>query len=84
MATAGDAPVTSPEDADVEVPVTDTLSLTLSGRPLPADDRRVLGAFAAYAGAALEQLRLTAEAENGQADRRSRPDADRAARGGQP
>ena len=63
VAAAGDEPVTSPDDADVEVPVTDTLSLALSGRPLPADDRRVLGAFAAYAAAALEQLRLTAEAE---------------------
>ena len=63
VATAGDEPVTSPDDADVEVPVTDTLSLALSGRPLPADDRRVLGAFAAYAAAALEQLRLAAEAE---------------------
>ena len=56
-------PVTSPEDADVEVPVTGTLSLALRGRPLPAADRRVLGAFAAYAAAALEQLRLAAEAE---------------------
>jgi len=63
VATAGDEPVTSPEDADVEVPVTDTLSLALRGRPLPAADRRVLGAFAAYAAAALEQLRLAAEAE---------------------
>jgi len=63
VSTAGNAPVTSPEDADVEVPITDTLSLALSGRPLPAADRRVLGAFAAYAAAALEQLRLTAEAE---------------------
>ena len=63
VATAGDAPVTGPDDADVEVPVTDTLSLALRGRPLPAADRRVLGAFAAYAAAALEQLRLAAEAE---------------------
>ncbi len=62
-ATAGDEPVTSPEDADVEVPVTDTLTLALRGRPLPAADRRVLGAFAAYAAAALEQQRLAAEAE---------------------
>ena len=63
VATAGDEPVNSPDDADVEVPVTDTLSLALRGRPLPAADRRVLGAFAAYAAAALEQLRLAAEAE---------------------
>jgi two-component system sensor histidine kinase KdpD len=63
VATTGDEPVTSPEDADVEVPVTDTLTLVLRGRPLPATDRRVLGAFAAYAAAALEQQRLAAEAE---------------------
>ncbi len=63
VATAGDAPVAAPDDADVEVPVTDTLSLALRGRALPAADRRVLGAFAAYAAAALEQLRLSAEAE---------------------
>jgi two-component system sensor histidine kinase KdpD len=63
VATAGDEPAMMPGEADVEVPVTDTLSLALRGRPLPAADRRVLGAFAAYAAAALEQLRLTAEAE---------------------
>ena len=37
--------------------------LALRGRPLPATDRRVLGAFAAYAATALEQERLTAAAE---------------------
>jgi two-component system, OmpR family, sensor histidine kinase KdpD len=63
VATTGEEPVTSPEDADVEVPVTDTLTMALRGRPLPATDRRVLGAFAAYAAAALEQQRLAAEAE---------------------
>jgi two-component system, OmpR family, sensor histidine kinase KdpD len=63
VACSGDAPVTRPDDADVDVPVTDTLSLALAGRTLPADDRRVLGAFAAYAAVALEQQRLTAEAE---------------------
>jgi two-component system sensor histidine kinase KdpD len=50
-------------EADVEVPVTDTLRLALRGRALPATDRRILGAFAAYAAAALEQQRLTAAAE---------------------
>jgi two-component system sensor histidine kinase KdpD len=43
--------------------VTETLSLALAGRTRPADDRRVLGAFAAYAAVALEQQRLAAEAE---------------------
>jgi two-component system sensor histidine kinase KdpD len=45
------------------VPVTETLTLALRGHALPAGDRRVLGAFAAYAAVALEQQRLAAEAE---------------------
>jgi two-component system sensor histidine kinase KdpD len=63
VASSGDGPVRRPDDADVDVPITGTLSLALAGRPLPAGDRRVLGAFAAYAGVALEQQRLAAEAE---------------------
>jgi len=63
VAVAGDQPVRSPETADTEVPVTDRLMLALRGRPLPAADRRVLGAFAAYAATALEQERLSAAAE---------------------
>jgi two-component system sensor histidine kinase KdpD len=63
VGSAGDSPDQRPEDADVEVPVSGTLSLALSGRPLPAADRRVLGAFATYAGVALEQQRLAAAAE---------------------
>ncbi len=63
VAASGGPPVSRPEDADVEVPVTDTLCLALGGRTLPAADRRVLGAFAAYAVVALEQQRLAAEAE---------------------
>jgi two-component system sensor histidine kinase KdpD len=63
VACSGERPVTRPDDADVDVPVTDALSLALAGRPLPAADRRVLGAFAAYAAVALEQQRLAAEAE---------------------
>ncbi len=55
--------LTSPDDADVTMPIDDTLCLAARGRPLPASDRRVLGAFAAYAAAALEQQRLTAAAE---------------------
>jgi two-component system sensor histidine kinase KdpD len=60
---SGEHPVSRPEDADAEIPVGDNLVLALRGRPLPATDRRVLGAFAAYAAAALEQGRLTAAAE---------------------
>jgi two-component system sensor histidine kinase KdpD len=60
---SGEPVVGRPEEADVEVPVSDNLVLALRGRPLPAADRRVLGAFAAYAAAALEQGRLAAAAE---------------------
>jgi len=63
VACAGEAPASRPEDAEVDIPVTDKLSLALTGRTLPASDRRALGAFAAYAAVALEQQRLTAEAE---------------------
>jgi two-component system, OmpR family, sensor histidine kinase KdpD len=63
VATSGGKALARPEDADVDVPVTDSLCLGLRGRALPASDRRVLGAFAAYAAAALEQQRLAAEAE---------------------
>jgi two-component system, OmpR family, sensor histidine kinase KdpD len=63
VASRGTPAVTRPDEADVEVPVTDRLSLALKGRPLPAADRRVLGAFGSYAAVALEQQRLTAEAQ---------------------
>src|SRR5689334_2109119 len=63
IASRGEPAVTRPEEADVEVPVTDSLSLALRGRPLPATDRRVLGAFASYAAEALDQQRLAAEAQ---------------------
>ncbi|MGW0604251.1 ATP-binding protein [Streptomyces sp. NPDC002640] len=52
-----------PEDADVEVPVGDRMVLALSGRVLPAEDRRVLAAFGAQAAVALEHQRLRREAE---------------------
>ncbi len=60
---SGGPAVARPEDANVEVPIGDDLILALSGRALPATDRRVLGAFASYAAAALEQGRLAAAAE---------------------
>jgi two-component system sensor histidine kinase KdpD len=63
VASSGEPVLPGPEQADVDVDITDTLALALRGRTLPAADRRVLGAFAAYAAAALEQQRLTAEAE---------------------
>src|ERR1017187_3220676 len=58
VASRGEPAVTRPEEADVEVPVADTLSLALRGRTLPAADWRVLGAFASYAAVALDQQRL--------------------------
>src|ERR1700734_1105310 len=67
VAPSGEPPVARPSDADVEVPVAETLSMALRGRSLPAADRRVLGAFAGYAAVALEQQRLAAEAQAGPA-----------------
>jgi two-component system sensor histidine kinase KdpD len=58
----GPDPVCRPEDADVDVPVGDHLALALSGRVLPAGDRRVLVAFAAQAAVLLEKRRLEEEA----------------------
>ncbi len=63
VAYSGPVAVTKPDDADVEVPVGKGLRLALVGRTLTAADHRVLGAFAAYAAVALEQQRLSAEAE---------------------
>jgi two-component system sensor histidine kinase KdpD len=63
VASSGEPAVATPEEADVEVPAGDSLSLALRGRSLPASDRRVLGAFASYAAAALDQQRLAAEAQ---------------------
>jgi two-component system, OmpR family, sensor histidine kinase KdpD len=63
IASRGEPAVTRPDEADVEVPVTDSLTLALRGRPLPATDRRVLGAFASYAAVALDQQQLAAEAK---------------------
>jgi two-component system sensor histidine kinase KdpD len=63
VASRGEPAVTWPGEADVEVPVGNSLLLALRGRPLPASDRRVLGAFASYAAVALDQQRLAAEAQ---------------------
>jgi two-component system, OmpR family, sensor histidine kinase KdpD len=63
VANSGQPASSRPEEADVEVPVTGNLTLALRGPALTAADRRVLGAFAAYAAVALEQQRLAAEAQ---------------------
>ncbi|WP_409060138.1 ATP-binding protein [Streptomyces sp. SYP-A7185] len=52
-----------PEDADVDMPVGDHMALALSGRVLPAEDRRVLAAFAAQAAVVLDRQRLRDEAQ---------------------
>ncbi|MFC5220538.1 ATP-binding protein [Streptomyces coerulescens] len=59
---AGEAPV-RPEDADVDVPVGDHMALALTGRVLPAEDRRVLAAFAAQSAVVLDRQRLQREAD---------------------
>ncbi|MFD8719945.1 ATP-binding protein [Streptomyces sp. NPDC059629] len=58
----GRCPCQDPDDADVDVPVGDHMSLALSGRVLPAADRRVLAAFAAQAAVVLDRQRLQQEA----------------------
>ncbi|MFE6908590.1 DUF4118 domain-containing protein [Streptomyces erythrochromogenes] len=59
----GPRPAVRPEDADVDMPIGDHMALALSGRVLPAEDRRVLGAFAAQAAVVLDRQRLVGEAE---------------------
>ncbi|MEU6218972.1 sensor histidine kinase KdpD [Streptomyces sp. NPDC047022] len=59
----GPRPSASPEDADVDMPIGDHMALALSGRVLPASDRRVLSAFAAQAAVVLDRRRLQEEAD---------------------
>ncbi|MEU4270654.1 sensor histidine kinase KdpD [Streptomyces sp. NPDC026092] len=63
-ASVGQRPVARPEDADVDMPVGEHMALALTGRVLPAEDRRVLGAFAAQAAVVLDRQRLVGEAES--------------------
>ncbi|MFJ9005389.1 ATP-binding protein [Streptomyces canus] len=56
-------PVERPEDADVDVPAGDHMTLALTGRVLPAEDRRVLAAFAAQSAVVLDRRRLRQEAD---------------------
>ncbi|MEV6803505.1 sensor histidine kinase KdpD [Streptomyces sp. NPDC051132] len=60
-------PLERPEDADVDMPVGDRMALALTGRVLPAADRRVLAAFAAQAAVVLERRRLQEEADQARA-----------------
>ncbi|MDQ3611469.1 MAG: DUF4118 domain-containing protein [Actinomycetota bacterium] len=63
VAASGPNPCTNPEEGEVEVTVSDTLTLVLRGRVLPAADRRVLEAFAAQAVVVLDRDRLRVRAE---------------------
>ncbi|MEU6658518.1 sensor histidine kinase KdpD [Streptomyces sp. NPDC046821] len=63
----GPHPLERPEDADVDMPVGDHMALALSGRVLPAEDRRVLAAFAAQAAVVLDRQRLQSEADKARA-----------------
>ncbi|MER8186281.1 sensor histidine kinase KdpD [Kitasatospora sp. NPDC094015] len=61
-AVSGVGPPERPEQADVDVPVGERLALVLRGRVVPAEDRRLLGAFAAQAAVLLDRRRLAGEA----------------------
>ncbi|MFJ3975511.1 ATP-binding protein [Streptomyces sp. NPDC090021] len=58
----GPSQVSRPEDADVDMPIGENMALALTGRVLPAEDRRVLGAFAAQAAVVLDRQRLVDQA----------------------
>ncbi len=58
VATIGDAAPCEPEPGDVEVPVGDDLELVLRGRPLAAEDQRILNAFATQVAVAYQQRGL--------------------------
>ncbi|MBO8190259.1 sensor histidine kinase KdpD [Streptomyces oryzae] len=61
--TESDKRLALPEHGDTDMPVGDNMMLVLSGRVLPAEDRRVLAAFAAQAAGVLDRQRLLGEAE---------------------
>ncbi|MDI3418754.1 ATP-binding protein [Streptomyces luteolus] len=66
----GRAELDRPEDADVDMPVGGSnghMVLALTGRVLPAEDRRVLAAFAAQAAVVLDRQRLQDEADRARA-----------------
>jgi two-component system sensor histidine kinase KdpD len=63
VAHSGDAPPTSPDDADTTIAVGEDVVLALRGRLLTSTDRQVLEAFAAQAVIALQRQRLRDEAE---------------------
>ena len=58
LAAAGAEPAWAPDVADTVLTVDERRVLALTGRALPASDRRVLDAFASQVGILLEQERL--------------------------
>ncbi|MDM7831328.1 sensor histidine kinase [Cellulomonas edaphi] len=63
LATDGADPSRDPAAAQTVLVVDDRRVIALTGRPLPAGDRRVLEAFASQVGILLEQEHLRAQAE---------------------
>ncbi|MEJ1107092.1 MULTISPECIES: sensor histidine kinase [unclassified Kribbella] len=59
LASAGTPTCRRPEDGDAEIPGRDNLVLVLQGRRLAADERRLVGAFAAHAAALVDKARLS-------------------------
>ncbi|MET7278290.1 DUF4118 domain-containing protein [Kribbella sp. NPDC005582] len=59
IASAGTPTCRRPEDGDAEIPGRENLVLVLQGRQLAADERRLVGAFAAHAAALVDRARLT-------------------------
>ena len=66
VANAGAEPCPRPDVADSAVPFGDRLVLAIKGKPLRAEDQRLLGAFAAQAAATLERQRLREAAAEAQ------------------
>ncbi|WP_238428464.1 sensor histidine kinase, partial [Frankia nepalensis] len=62
VAAVGTRPCARPSEGDVEVPAGPRFTLVLRGRPVRAEDRRLLAAFAAQATAAAERHRLSEQA----------------------
>ncbi|TCM46114.1 two-component system sensor histidine kinase KdpD [Kribbella sp. VKM Ac-2568] len=59
LASAGTPTCRRPEDGDAEIPGRENLVLVLQGRTLAADERRLVGAFAAHAAALVDRTRLS-------------------------
>jgi two-component system sensor histidine kinase KdpD len=62
IASAGTTTCARPGEGDAEIPGREGLVLVLQGRSLAADERRLLGAFAAHAAALVDRARLSEEA----------------------